>query len=110
MNTELKEIKILDEKHIKAYQDEIINRIKLENTSKINTFESCCGSRVSKELINFIAKFMIIFSILLFSFYMVLSSTNNSDKNIFIIIINSIFSVFIPSPSYKEKTTKEEKK
>lgn len=84
-------------------QQELINKIHIENEALENQYDCCMGNTTDKRILDFIAKFLIIFSILCFSFVMVVSTNDSSERNIFIIIINTILSIFLPSPSIKDK-------
>lgn len=99
-------VDLLNTSHKLKLQDEIVEKMRIENTRKMDQLQSCCGSVISRDLINFSSKFCVIFAILIFSFFMVVNTKDNSEKNIFIIIINTILSIFLPSPSYKSKKQK----
>lgn len=61
-----------------------------------NRYETCCGKATDRRLLEFGAKCMALFSILLFSFFMVLRG--DSNQHIYINVILIVMSVFIPSP------------
>ena len=88
------------------YKNELIRKMKIEDDMKENQYQLCGGGSTDARVLTFLAKFLIIFSTLIFSFVMVLLSSDSAEKQVFIVLINTILAVFLPSPQIKEKKDK----
>ena len=96
---DLKEIKIdIDKK-----MDILERKYELENSYKL-----CCGSMTDRRLVEYGSKVLIIFSILVFSMIQIFHSNNTEERTVFIIVLNTILSVFLPSPTIAKKNTSKE--
>jgi len=94
---DLKDVKIdIDKK-----MDILERKYELENSYKM-----CCGSMTDRRLVEYGSKVLIIFSILVFSMVQVFETKNIEEKTIFIVIINTVLSVFLPSPTIAKKNKK----
>lgn len=71
---------------------------RLERLNEIENQYDCCvnGATTDKRILNFTAKCMVLFSILIFSFVMI--SKQDENSSIYINIILIIMSIWIPSP------------
>lgn len=87
-----------DLKEIKIDMDILERKYELENSYKM-----CCGSMTDRRLVEYGSKVLIIFSILVFSMVQVFETKNIEEKTIFIVIINTVLSVFLPSPTIAKK-------
>ena len=85
------------------YKNELIRKMKIEDDIKENQYKLCCGGSTDARVLTFSSKFLIIFSTLMFSFIMTSLTNDSAEKQVFIVIINTILAVFLPSPQIKEK-------
>ena len=96
-----------DDAHKIKCKNELTRKMKIEDDIKENQCNLCCGGSTDARILTFLAKFLITFSTLTFSFVMMSLTNDSAEKQVFIVIINTILAVFLPSPQIKEK--KDEK-
>lgn len=84
---------VIDVKDDRKYADEMYK----------NQYQLCFGGSTDGRVLTFMSKFIIVLSTLIFSFIMIITTESSGEKQIFIIIVNTILSVFLPSPSIKDK-------
>ena len=88
------------------YKNELIRQMKIEDDIKENQYQLCCGGSTDARVLTFLSKFLIIFSTLIFSFVMILLTNDSAEKQVFIVLVNTILAVFLPSPQIKDKKDK----
>ena len=78
---------------------------KIERLNDIeNQYETCAcwgNGKTDRRLLEFMSKFIVLLTVLLFSCTM--TAIGDGDKNIYINLIVMILSIFLPSPSIKNK-------
>jgi hypothetical protein len=65
-----------------------------------NLYKSCCAGTSDKRLLKFIIQSTISLSIMGFSMYMLSSGVECSEQSIYVGILTSIFSIWLPSPKF----------
>ena len=65
-----------------------------------NLYQSCCAGTSDKRLLKFIIQSTISLSIMGFSMYMLASGVECSEQSIYVGILTSIFSIWLPSPKF----------
>lgn len=101
---------VLDVKNSTEYQNklaqEMLHRREIEDEKYSNQYNICCGGTTDARVLTFLSKFLIIFSTLIFSFVMILLTNDSAEKQVFIVLVNTILAVFLPSPQIKDKNKK----
>ena len=102
---------VLDVKNSTEYQnklaEEMLHKMEIQDERYSNQYQLCCGGSTDARVLSFLAKFLIIFSTLIFSFVMILLTTDSAEKQVFIVLVNTILAVFLPTPSIKDKKDKK---
>ena len=72
----------------------------MEQNQQDYTWNSCCAGTSDKRLLKFIIQSTISLSIMSFSMYMLSSGVECSEQSIYVGILTSIFSIWLPSPKF----------
>ena len=95
----------IEDTHINFHNvtPEIINRrldIEEKKEERHYDCESCCfRSKIDKRMARFIIQAILSVSMIGFSMYKLNSNLDCNESNVYIAMISSIFSIWIPSPS-----------
>jgi hypothetical protein len=65
-----------------------------------NIYKSCCIGQSDKRLLKFIVQTVISLSLVGFSFYMLSSGVDCSEQAVYVSILTSVLSLWLPSPSF----------
>ena len=82
--------------------------MEIQDERHSNQHQLFCGGSTDARVLSFLAKFLIVFSTLTFSFVMMSLTNDSAEKQVFIVLVNTTLAVFLPSPQIKEKKDENE--